>query len=1426
MFPSMPRISFKMIRPHGESASQEDSFEDLISIIIQQLEDWPSGTVFHKFGNPDGGREGNGTLPNGDVWAWQAKYVFKFGSSEANQIKRSIERALEQEPNLKRYFIVLPFDLPAGDSSQGKSAFTKWKEEVEKWNNLTVSKGLDVEFVLMNASKLIELLLSDKNGGLVNYWFNESILTKQDQQRRVEEIIERAGKRYRPKLHVEVKPIEAIDAVGCTPEYLKKWKNLLGRLRNFPTEEWSKVGESNTPLAQVISEILTSVEHLDNEIENTIKSAPLAKNSQLLETHVLKCADSIKALLKQLGSFPLLADKQNVSNAHRTTDSKRLTNRLRTALIVLRHIQLMLTSNTTVPAQNNELLIVGKAGVGKTHLLCDASKRRIDAGYPTIMIFGQDFTDRPLMTQIPEIAELGNSTDELFAILDAAGKANHCIALLAIDAINESQNPERWEECLRALRRKASRFSNVGIVISCRSEYLDSVVGKSEIPIVEHFGLDESTNEAIQRYSSEYGLDLPIFPILNPEYGNPLFLRLSCEALSTLGRSRFNFGTAGLSNICLSFIEATNQRLSSSQRCDFDPSQNLVQLAMRELVQSNRQRFSRDEVEEITSRVLPNRTWSNGLFRGLLNEGLLIDVGSNQIAFGFQRLGDFLHAEELSSKPLTEIRSWFESQRQELWTIRGILGALAITLPEKHNVEIVDISSDQVDNPDLAHSFIDSLPHRESKSIDARTIELVEFYLASENFSETTWNSLVKIACVPRHPLNARWLHDHLLALSLHERDTTWSLWLHGTTDIDVSSPIKYLTDWAWPLKPVFKRTTDPEVDSLGMLALCWLLSTSGRAVRDRATKALISLGAKSPNGFIENLKLTLNVNDLYVTERVIAAACGIALRNASVDTIHTMADLLLEYSSNNQPKHVLIRDYIQMIIKLAGSTGWSGQQVAFSKEGIWPPNPTPLEEIEKLVDAPQYRFSSIWFSLTGLGDFGNYILKSALRNFQVKDHNELLSLTQRIIFDRVRDLGWTPERFDNIDDHLRRGRMVNPVERFGKKYQWIALYEVLGTLTDQFKIQPRFTSDEREEYEDFEQIGWRDIDVTVLARPTNPQFDTHWFSPASIDFSDTDGEKYPHNMDILPDPLELISLTDSDGESWVALYSAPTWSQQHDPEIDALNLQAAYTWMNIHSYLVPSELAAGLAEWAQHKNWFGLWMPGFSEPANLLLGSHPYGSQWSDATGEIEDWEYPSRSLMTDEEHSRIKTAFEDFLGDIRLEKSFDPIPREERETNKYLEELREFELIKCGALYTGTGTDRDYSSEKETTGFVPSLRLFELLGLQHGVDFVWKDESGVAVFDPSTSEGGERTLLLRRSLISRLEETGYSIFWTVLAGNDRQPPRINRFKDDYQWVTGSASYLMMGNSISKIDSCAEICRSDTDEVIPIPWSIRNSDG
>jgi hypothetical protein len=143
----------------------------------------------------------------------------------------------------------------------------------------------------------------------------------------------------------------------------------------------------------------------------------------------------------------------------------------------------------------------------------------------------------------------------------------------------------------------------------------------------------------------------------------------------------------------------------------------------------------------------------------------------------------------------------------------------------------------------------------------------------------------------------------------------------------------------------------------------------------------------------------------------------------------------------------------------------------------------------------------------------------------------------------------------------------------------------------------------------------------------------------------------------------------------------------------------------------------------------------------------------------------------------------------------------------------------------YGGTGTGRDASASAETSGFVPTRAVVEMLGLSNGRDFRWQGADGLAVQDPSAAMGGPGSLLLQRDLAARLRvEGGMTVFWTVLVGRELHQPD-HRPADDYRWVSASASYVLEDDTVRKVHSVATRCRPGPATELEVAWPVRATD-
>lgn len=415
MTTALPDIDFHGIRPYGQPASRSAAFEELASILIEQgVVDWPDGARFARFGNPDGGREGKGIIPNGDVWAWQAKYLFEFDSAAAGQVTSSVRRVLSLEPTLKRYFIALPLDMPAGDTADRTSAYTRWTEKVSDWEAMARENGLEVEFAFVGAHDLITALTEPQHASRARYWFGTEVLSPEWQGRRLEEVIAKAGRRYTPRLHVEIETVQALNGVGRVDAYVARWQTVLAELRQVRQWGWRAPADVADAFAEALPTCEAALDEADAALAQFVGTARSAMELPRVEDTIEAAAQAAHRVDDLLHQHSLKDGRYFVG------DAASLYSDVRRAISALYGAEQLAHSAATRAAREKTLLVVGRAGVGKTHLLCDVATRRLAEGRPTVLLLGQDFDGRSLLAQIGEMTSHSTSARQLTAFFTSA----------------------------------------------------------------------------------------------------------------------------------------------------------------------------------------------------------------------------------------------------------------------------------------------------------------------------------------------------------------------------------------------------------------------------------------------------------------------------------------------------------------------------------------------------------------------------------------------------------------------------------------------------------------------------------------------------------------------------------------------------------------------------------------------------------------------------------------------------------------------------------------------------------------------------------------------------------------------------------------------------------------------------------------------
>lgn len=284
-----------------------------------------------------------------------------------------------------------------------------------------------------------------------------------------------------------------------------------------------------------------------------------------------------------------------------------------------------------------------------------------------------------------------------------------------------------------------------------------------------------------------------------------------------------------------------------------------------------------------------------------------------------------------------------------------------------------------------------------------------------------------------------------------------------------------------------------------------------------------------------------------------------------------------------------------------ADENKWEEFQESLSAEQRtkWASSDSDLDAVTALVE--------------GLTDDQSALLLAAIRPRAPRRGRPEYSAAQANcwIFERVLSLGWTPERFDeweHIYTRERGDRTGHKSERFGKKYQWIALRELLARVADNFHMVERY-AEESGIYEGPWQISARDIDPTLppagQVRDADDSLifaDTFpadgldsWWTPPGPRFRFDDPavpDNWARDTSDLPPFTALVQKRAADGSRWIALQAYYNWDEERDDEGEVQAPSRRDIWSHIKSWLVNAEDAAGLISFLEDERFMGNWMP------------------------------------------------------------------------------------------------------------------------------------------------------------------------------------------------------------------------------------------
>ena len=508
------------------------------------------------------------------------------------------------------------------------------------------------------------------------------------------------------------------------------------------------------------------------------------------------------------------------------------------------------------------LLLKGEGGTGKTHLLCDFAKKRVDARLPTVLLMGQRFLseDTPWVQLTQHLDLTGTSAEEFVGALESSAQAADCRALVIIDALNEGNGRQIWPAHLSPFLTLLEKSPWIGVVLSVRSSYEKLVVPdevRDSALIVTHHGFEGYEYDATQTFFAHCGLEFPSTPILQPEFSNPLFLKTLCKGLSDKGERRIPRGFQGITAVFDLYLGTVNDRLAKD--LDYNPGDNLVRDALDDLskhfVEIEGRWLARPVTERIVNELLLGRGFSNSLYHGLVTEGVLVEDRSwstcnsleEVVSISYDRLADHIIADYLLRTYLdiahpdtafAEGGSLAFIQEERTMFYLGLLEALCIQVPEHTGQELVRLAPGVLNSPHIGDAFLESIVWRKLDAFSEDTHGVLNELMQGDRIGGHPLDTILSVSTVPEHQFNADFLDRWLRQYSMPDRDSWWSTYLHRVWD--TQSPVDRLVAWASGL------SSDNEVDTavvdLAATTIAWMFTTPNRFLRDRATKSLVTL--------------------------------------------------------------------------------------------------------------------------------------------------------------------------------------------------------------------------------------------------------------------------------------------------------------------------------------------------------------------------------------------------------------------------------------------------------------------------------------------------------------------------------------------------------------------------------------------------------
>lgn len=1189
------------------------------------------------------------TLGDASRWyGWQCKKfdITRDGSLTAAskaKITASLDKTLKHLAHLTDWVLWTPYTLSKSDQKWFQDLGLKYPYSLHLWADEEIENNLAGPALMLRGT-----------------YFGELVITPDDLKARHDESITPIKDRWINPVHQKTDVERTIRRMLGEPDY---WQDMVA------------LGQGLSSASSVIG-VWKSTDSTLASLQTLFVEACSEFSEMLLQFHKILSEGDIDVIQQWLSnrkslidldviSLPRLLRKQNMTIALEVTNAL---DDMRIAQSLFDEVEEYLDVGMVA--------VLADAGGGKTHMAAELSSAQ-ESRPAGILLHGRNFhrgqNQHDLSRQYLVNGTPLDSMDKMLASLDAAAKRARCILPLVIDGLNEAENPKEWKDVLSYIQATIKNYPNVLVICTLRTgEHKRPYWSHHETETRETFavqslpddiwefeceGFGEDVYDAIDKYFEYYKIVCEgSIEIPTGFLSHPLNLRIFCDVINPKREDvvEVDYFPASLAHLFDEHLQNTCNRIATMK--NFSYSSQELKDAIYQFGISLWESKDR-EIDDLTYRDLINdspRNWNASIINLFAQEGIIFrnpaQAGKYVITPVYDALGGHIIADALLKKYVQQDRSfkWFSTPfvqsafggENSHSLAYDIFKSLVALVPSRmHGEQLWKNVPESYKQKALLHASELNAEHLDNETVN----KLASLINEKTDKVSKVFSRLWLTKGAPKHPLNADFLDSVLRKMSISKRDLNWTEWMRDEQGRDKNRfiPELSLLETSWKENTKYRS----ESDRLRAKAIKWLLTSTNYQLRDATTKALYWYGIGDPEFLFNETIKSLEINDPYVPERMLAASYGVGM-SLSIKISNNPSftkSMLFRFAGNvfeaifkegaeYYTTHHHMRDFALRIIELAQyhepnffsdsdlkrasppfsanrANDWGekylegsndegdrignviksilGRKLHHKINGLLP---------QKWKDKNRQKRINVRKQSPFLMDFENYTIGRLVpgRGNYNYDHKEYQKVRAQLQW-RVEQLGWTHEKFEEVEKSIqnwqgyeRRSNEKLKTDRYGKKYSWIAYYEMHGLLED------RGILDEND--------NWRRSDAQNIdpsfSEPIAPKqlIDIDFLASDKADTTDWIRDGALPNIEPY---LQLQKIGEEEG-AWVALDGYVNQESK--------NLKRE-TFMFVRSFLVPKREKDEILEFLSKHDISGDWLPEKPSFSQTFFSEIPWSS-------------------------------------------------------------------------------------------------------------------------------------------------------------------------------------------------------------------------